>query len=120
MIFRNRRVAMLSSYLSITNLVSVAFLAYMGNSIFTLGKFWFPETCPEGTKDSKCYRAMKFEPDDKFTVEVYTTNVKRASSNEKSIFMKTDFDLNLPVFEEKVNITLPKEIVSIHMSHHES
>ena len=38
---------MLGEIFSVTNLVSVAFLAYMGNSVFTLGKFWFPETCPE-------------------------------------------------------------------------
>ena len=43
--FRNRK--MLGEIFSVTNLVSVAFLAYMGNSVFTLGKFWFPETCPE-------------------------------------------------------------------------
>ena len=43
---------MITSYLSITNLVSVAFLAYMGNSIFTLGKFWFPERCGEDLKVS--------------------------------------------------------------------
>ena len=46
LLFRNRK--MLGEIFSVTNLVSVAFLAYMGNSVFTLGKFWFPETCPEG------------------------------------------------------------------------
>ena len=45
LLFRNRK--MLGEIFSVTNLVSVAFLAYMGNSVFTLGKFWFPETCPE-------------------------------------------------------------------------
>jgi len=82
----------------------------MGNSVFTLGKFWFPDTCPPDAKDSKCIRAMRLPPDQHFTVEILTTSKPRQSNDEKLIFKKSDFDLSMPVFEEKVNITLPKQI----------
>jgi len=102
---------MLSSYLSVTNLVSVAFLAYMGNSVYTLGQFWFPEQCGKETKASKCVRSMDLSPEQLFSVEIYSTKAPRShNSDQKLIFKKTDLDLNLPIFEEKVNITLPKQV----------
>ena len=92
---------MLGEIFSVTNLVSVAFLAYMGNSVFTLGKFWFPETCPEdadfdGKSDyftgqfghfrfgdfctdwtfSACIRPMVFEGEQLFTTEIFFTEKK--------------------------------------------
>ena len=55
---------------------------------------------------------MRFTADDRFTVEIYTTDKPRGNSpTEKLIFTKSDLDLNQEVFEEKVNITLPKESV---------
>ena len=80
----------------------------MGNSVFTLGKFWFPETCPEGAADGKCVRSLHYEPEQLFRIEVYTTLVWGNSRDEVLIFEKDDLDLNTDVFEHKVNITLPK------------
>ena len=55
---------------------------------------------------------MRFTAEDRFTVEIYTTDKPRGNSpSEKLIFTKSDLDLNQEVFEEKVNITLPKESV---------
>ena len=52
---------MLGEIFSVTNLVSVAFLAYMGNSVFTLGKFWFPETCPEDADFDGKFSVNRFD-----------------------------------------------------------
>ena len=59
---------------------------------------------------SKCVRSMDLSPEQLFSVEIYSTKAPRTqNSDQKLIFKKTDLDLNLPIFEEKVNITLPKE-----------
>jgi len=67
---------MLGEIFSVTNLVSVAFLAYMGNSVFTLGKFWFPETCPDDADFDACIRPMVFEGEQLFTTEIFFTEKK--------------------------------------------
>ena len=33
---------MLTSIFSVTNIISVVFMAYMGNNVYQLSKFWFP------------------------------------------------------------------------------
>ena len=62
---------MLGDYLSMTNLVSVLFLGYMGNNIMNLGKFWFPELCEEDAKLNDCLRPMSFPEDQLFTAEIW-------------------------------------------------
>ena len=62
---------MLGDYLSMTNLVSVLFLGYMGNNIVNLGKFWFPEVCEEDAELNDCLRPMTFPEDQLFTAEIW-------------------------------------------------
>jgi len=101
---------MLGEIFSVTNLVSVAFLAYMGNSVFTLGKFWFPETCPEDADFDACIRPMVFEDEQLFTTEIFFTEKKPSSHQSKKeqlIYKKEDLNLSEDLFEEKINVTLP-------------
>ena len=41
-VFISEIVKMLTSIFSVTNIISVAFMGYMGNNVYQLSKFWFP------------------------------------------------------------------------------
>lgn len=100
---------MLGDIFSVTNITSVIFLAYMGNNIFNLGKFWFPEICPEDAELSKCVRAMDFPEDQKFTAEIwFIRSTQRQSSDDRIIYKVEDLDLRVDEYIHKMNVTLPK------------
>ena len=67
---------MLSSIFSLTNIVSVAFMAYMMNNVYVLSRFWYPEQCPENAPKGMCLKPMKLDDDQLFTVQVFFTEKK--------------------------------------------
>ena len=93
-----KEIVMLGDYLSMTNLVSVLFLGYMGNNIVNLGKFWFPELCDENAKLKDCLRPMSFPEDQLFTAEIWFVR----KLVEVDIYLENSYLRGLPIKAESL------------------
>ena len=62
-----------------------------------------------------CIRPMVFEGQQLFTAEVYFSEKKPSgglSKKDQLIYTKTDLDLKSDLFEQKINVTLPKKAMN--------
>lgn len=71
--------------LNFTFFLSVAFIVYIGNSLYSIGKMFFPQDCPVGQKCLGPFLARNPEME----LKVYTSRVS------KLIHVPTNRDLTL-------------------------
>ena len=56
----------------------------MGNNIYQLSRFWFPEPCLPAAKQGDCIVPLKLDPDQLFTVDVYFTEKKPGRGQDRN------------------------------------
>jgi hypothetical protein len=94
---------------SLTSVISVAFLAYMANSMWSLASLYLPPSC-----DSGCMKNILFDNDKEFLAGVrfvVMTTSKSRPSGDKDMAFLTAMDIPDPLneegYSEEVTLKLP-------------
>lgn len=86
----------MASFPSLTTILSVIFLAYMANSLWTIAQLFLPPQCPEGVKlgSKECLRNdLGTNPERTFLL---MTSLKERPNLEKDLTFLTAFDVKDP------------------------
>jgi len=92
---------------SLTTILSVAFLGYMGNSLWNIIALYIPPTCPTG---SRACISNQLTPTSSLSLLLFTTTSSRPSAGSDLKFLDR---LDVQVEEElerSININLPKSV----------
>jgi len=92
---------------SLTSLLSVAFLGYMGHSMWNIAKLYIPPSCPQGEKN--CISNLVKE-DSQLSLLLFTTTKHRPSMGRDLAFVgKMDVPVSLDK-EETFKVKIPKSV----------
>jgi len=93
---------------SLTTILSVVFLAYMANSMWSLVKLYIPPTCPEG--DKHCI-SNSLTAESELSLIFFTTTKSRPSMGSDLKFLK-HFDIKVEdEITDTASVKLPKSVV---------
>ena len=94
---------------SVTTILSVAFLGYMANSMWSIAKLYIPPSCPDGEKI--CLSSSISESSD-LSLILFTTTKMRPSMGKDLKYLET---MDVKVGETTTvttNVKLPKAVVN--------
>ena len=94
---------------SLTTVLSVLFLGYMANSLWSIASLYIPPSCPTGEK--KCISSILTESSE-LSLIIFTTTKVRPSMGKDLSFLES---LDVKVSEEKqkvVNVKFPKSVIN--------